>query len=43
MPVMAGHEATRELRRDFLGRAAAHHRPTAAALVSERDDAWPPA
>jgi PAS domain S-box-containing protein len=39
MPTMSGHEATRELRRHF----AAHQLPivalTAAALVSERDDA----
>jgi CheY-like chemotaxis protein len=39
MPVMGGHEATRELRRDFSAEQLPIIALTAAALVSERDDA----
>ncbi len=39
MPVMGGHEATRELRRDFSAAQLPIIALTAAALVSERDDA----
>jgi CheY-like chemotaxis protein len=39
MPVMGGHEATRELRRDFPAAQLPIIALTAAALVSERDDA----
>lgn len=39
MPVMGGHEATRELRRDFAAAQLPIIALTAAALVSERDDA----